>query len=236
MVTTGSMAQVAALVGDPARASMLQALMDGRALTASELAGAAGVAPQTASGHLAQLAGAGLVTVARQGRHRYHRLATPLVARMLESVMLVAANTAAPLARTGPGDPRLRLARTCYDHIAGRLGVALADAMAAERWIEIEDDAGLITPEGLTRLAAVGIDVTSPSRRNRKAMPLCRPCLDWSERRPHLAGRLGAALCAHGLDRGWIRKRAGSRALDITPEGRRAYHEVFRVEALEAGP
>jgi DNA-binding transcriptional ArsR family regulator len=235
MVTTGSMAQVAALVGDPARASMLQALMDGRALTATELAGAAGVAPQTASGHLAQLAGAGLVTVARQGRHRYHRLATPLVARMLESVMLVAASTAAP-ARTGPSDPRLRLARTCYDHIAGRLGVALADAMAAERWIEIEDDAGLITPEGLTRLAALGIDVTSPSSRNRKAMPLCRPCLDWSERRPHLAGRLGAALCAHGLDRGWIRKRAGSRALDITPEGRRAYHEVFRVEALDAGP
>jgi DNA-binding transcriptional ArsR family regulator len=236
MVTTGSMAQVAALVGDPARASMLQALMDGRALTAGELAVAAGVAPQTASGHLAQLAGAGLVTVARQGRHRYHRLATPLVARMLESVMLVAASTAAPLARTGPGDARLRLARTCYDHIAGRLGVALADAMAAERWIEIEDDAGLITPEGLTRLAAVGIDVTSPSSRNRKAMPLCRPCLDWSERRPHLAGRLGAALCAHGLDRGWIRKRAGSRALDITPEGRRAYHDVFRVEALDAGP
>ena len=236
MVTTGSIAQVAALVGDPARASMLQALMGGRALTASELAGAAGVAPQTASGHLAQLADAGLVTVARQGRHRYHRLATPLVPRMLESVMLVAANTAAPLARTGPRDPRLRLARTCYDHIAGRLGVALADAMAAERWIEIEDDAGLITPEGLTRLAAVGIDVTSPSSRNRKAMPLCRPCLDWSERRPHLAGRLGAALCAHGLDRGWIRKRAGSRALDITPEGRRAYHDVFRVEALDAGP
>jgi hypothetical protein len=155
---------------------------------------------------------------------------------MLESVMLVAASTAAPLARTGPSDARLRLARTCYDHIAGRLGVALADAMAAERWIEIEDDAGLITPEGLTRLAAVGIDVTSPSSLNREAMPLCRPCLDWSERRPHLAGRLGAALCAHGLDRGWIRKRAGSRALDITPEGRRAYHEVFRVEALDVGP
>jgi DNA-binding transcriptional ArsR family regulator len=235
MVTTGSMAQVAALVGDPARASMLQALMDGRALTAGELAGTAGVAPQTASGHLAQLADAGLVTVARQGRHRYHRLATPLVARMLESVMLVAASTAAPRARTGPRDPHLRLARTCYDHIAGRLGVALADAMAAERWIEIEDDAGLITPEGLTRLAAVGIHVTPSLSRSRKAVPLCRPCLDWSERRPHLAGRLGAALCSHGLDRGWIRNRAGSRALDITPEGRRAYHDVFRVEALDAG-
>lgn len=232
MVTTASMAQVAALVGDPARAAMLQALMDGRALTATELAGVAGVAPQTASGHLAQLTIAGLVTVARQGRHRYHRLATPLVARMLESVMLVAGETAAAPARTGPRDAALRLARTCYDHIAGRLGVALADGMTAQGWIEIDEDAGLVTPAGLEGLAGLGIELTPAAARQARTVPLCRPCLDWSERRAHLGGRLGTALCTHGLERGWIRKRAGSRALDVTPEGRRAYHELFRVEGL----
>src|SRR3954466_9051814 len=137
MVTTASIARVAALIGNPTRASMLQALMEGRALTAAELAGVARVAPQTASGHLAQLTTAGLVTVARQGRHRYHRLATPLVARMLASVVLAAAGTAPPHIHTGPRDESLRLARTCYDHIAGRLGVGLADAMVAERGIEL---------------------------------------------------------------------------------------------------
>jgi DNA-binding transcriptional ArsR family regulator len=236
MLTTASMAHVAALVGDPARASMLQALMDGRALTATELAGVAGVAPQTASGHLAQLTTAGLVTVTCQGRHRYHRLATPLVARMLESVMLVAVDTVTRSPRTGPRDERLRLARTCYDHIAGRLGVALAGAMIAEHWIELDEDAGLITPEGLQRLAHLGIPLEPTPPRKARAVALCRPCLDWSERRPHLAGRLGTALCSHSLDRGWIRKRAGSRALDITPAGRRAYHELFCVEVIAGGP
>ena len=233
MVTTASIARVAALIGNPTRASMLQALMEARALTAAELAGVARVAPQTASGHLAQLTTAGLVTVARQGRHRYHRLATPLVARMLESVMLVAAGTATPHIHTGPRDESLRLARTCYDHIAGRLGVGLADAMVAERWIELDEDAGVITPAGLRHLANLGIDLDPSPARKARAVPLCRPCLDWSERRLHVAGRLGAALCTHGQDRGWIRNRAGSRALDITPEGRRAYHDRFHVELNE---
>lgn len=234
MITTASISEVAALVGDPARASMLQALMGGRALTATELATVARVAPQTASGHLARLTTCNLVAVVRQGRHRYHRLATPGVARMLESIMLVAAGTERPrTVRTGPGDERLRLARTCYDHIAGRLGVAIADAMTAQRWIEVEDGAGLVTPEGGRLLASLGVDL-APARA--RAAPLCRLCLDWSERRPHLAGRLGAALYANGLEQGWIRRRAGSRALDITPEGRRAYREVLRVEAIDGRP
>jgi hypothetical protein len=152
---------------------------------------------------------------------------------MLESVMLVAAGTATPHIHTGPRDESLRLARTCYDHIAGRLGVALADAMVAERWVELDEDAGLITPEGLRHLANLGIDLHPSPARSSRAAPLCRPCLDWSERRPHVAGRLGAALCVRGLDRGWIRKRAGSRALDITPEGLRAYHDRFHVELKE---
>ncbi len=232
MVTTVSMAGIGALLGDQARIAMLQALLDGRALTATELAEAAGVAPQTASGHLAQLAGAGLLSVARQGRHRYHRLANPQVAGLLESLMLVAAGQPA-LKRTGPRDERMRLARTSYDHIAGRLGVALADSLTERGWVEIEDDAVLVTPRGLEGLGALGVALAPASGRAR-AVPLCRPCLDWSERRPHLAGRLGRALCSHGLERGWIRKSAGSRALDVTPEGRRAYREAFRVDIFDA--
>jgi DNA-binding transcriptional ArsR family regulator len=234
MVSTSSIAEVAALVGDPARAAMLQALLDGRALTATELASVAGVAPQTASGHLGQLTTAGLIAVMQQGRHRYHRLATPQVARMLESVMLVAAGTLAPRTRTGPADKNLRRARTCYDHIAGRLGVAIADAMAANGWLELQEDAGLVTQEGTRFFAALGIDFgCEPRPRRARAAPLCKLCLDWSERRPHLSGRLGAAICSHSLDRGWVRKRQGSRALDITSAGTRTFREVFRIPAFE---
>lgn len=233
MANPGTIAAVAALVGDPARAAMLHALMDGRALTAGELASVAGIAPPTASGHLGQLSAAGLVVVSRQGRHRYHRLASPQVAGLLESLMLLASEMAPVRPRTGPRDPGLRLARTCYDHIAGRLGVALADALIAQGWIEVEDEIGIVTPEGTRFLAANAIDLApaNDGRRSR-AGSLCRLCLDWSERRPHLAGRLGQALCAHGLERDWIRRRLGSRALDVTPKGRRLYREVFRAEDL----
>jgi DNA-binding transcriptional ArsR family regulator len=229
MVTTVSVAQIGALVGDPARVAMLQALMDGRALAASELAQAAGITPQTASGHLAQLAAASLVTVVKQGRHRYHRLATPQVARLLESLMLVASDAAGPKPRTGPRDARLRLARTCYDHVAGWLGVSLADTLTARGWVEIADDAALVTPEGLHHLAVLGIDMDANAARGGRAKPFCRPCLDWSERRPHLAGRLGTALCAHCLDQGWIRRRPGTRALDVTPTGWRALYDTFDI-------
>lgn len=226
MVTTVAMAEVAALVGEPARAAMLQALMDGRALTAAELAGVAGITPQTASAHLARLCGSGLVSVLRQGRHRYHRLATPQVARMLESMMLVAAGTLAP--RTGPRDPAMRLARTCYDHIAGQLGVGIADAMTREGWVAMDEDAAAVTASGRAMFDGLGLDLPGG------ALPLCRICLDWSERRPHFSGRLGVALCRHSLLRGWVRKRTGSRTLDITPEGMRVFRDVFRVELFRA--
>lgn len=230
MVTTVSMAEIGALVGDPARAAMLQALMDGRALTAAELAHVAGITPQTASGHLSRLTTASLVAVAKQGRHRYHRLATTQVARLLENMMLVAADAATPVWRTGPRDEKLRLARRCYDHVAGWLGVSLADSMAARGWIEIEDDAALVTPDGLRNFSAVGIDLDDASARGARAKLVCRPCLDWSERRPHLAGRLGAALCTHRLKENWIRKRADSRALDITPKGWSELRRLFDIE------
>ena len=235
MVTTASMAEVASLVGEPARAAMLQALMDGRALTATELAAVAGVTPQTASGHLGRLCSSGLVGVLQQGRHRYHRLATPQVAQLLECMMLVAAGTLAPRVRTGPRDDALRMARTCYDHIAGQLGVGIADAMKQQGLVEVDDDAGILTASGGAFLAKHGINLDSTlEKRKTRALPLCRLCLDWSERRPHFSGRLGAELCRHSLALGWVRKRQGSRALDVTPEGKRVFREVFRVQAFRA--
>ena len=225
MVSTVALAEIAALIGEPARAAILASLLDGRALSAGELAAAAGITPQTASAHLARLAEAGLLAVAKQGRHRYHRLATPAVARLIEGLLEVAA--AAPRrVTTGPRDAALRMARTCYDHIAGRLGVALADAMAARGAIELTEDAGAVTEDGARFLAGFGIAPVAERGRL-----VCRPCLDWSERRPHVAGALGAALCSRCLELGWVRRRQGNRSLEITPVGRRGFAETFGIGA-----
>ncbi|HWK98237.1 MAG TPA: helix-turn-helix domain-containing protein [Pseudolabrys sp.] len=229
MASQGAFTEIANLAGDPARAGMLHALMDGRALTASELAQAAHVTPQTASGHLTKLAAGGLIAVEKQGRHRYHRLASPSVARMLESIMQVAADARPRVIVTGPRDKALRAARTCYDHLAGHLGVALADAMIANQQIELTADAGIVTAQGATLFERLGIalDTRKPERSKRI---LCRPCLDWSERRPHIGGALGAALCAHCLTVGWIRRIEGSRAVGVTTKGRVAFRDVFGIE------
>lgn len=224
MVTIASVAEIASLAGDPARASMLLELMDGRALTAGELARAANVAPQTASGHLAKLAKAGLVTIRAQGRHRYHRLASARIAEMLESLMKVAAESrGASALRTGPRDANLRAARTCYDHIAGRLGVALTDSLVERGHVVLDDESATLTNSGAAFFARLGLNAPDES-------PLtCRPCLDWSERRSHLAGRLGAALCRHCLDQGWVRRSRDSRALSVTPSGMAAFDKLFGV-------
>lgn len=235
MSSNAKFAEVAALAGDPARAAMLHALMDGRALTATELAGVAGVTPQTASGHLGRMATAGLVAVTKQGRHRYHRLASSGVARMMESIMLVAWETdgkrAVPV--TGPKDQALRAARTCYDHIAGRLGVALADSLSAAGHVDLTDDAGLVTSTGMDLFERIGIDVGAlTAARGHRARVLCRACLDWSERRPHLAGAIGAALCSRAFDDGWIRRVDGTRALTVTRKGERVFRDVFGLRDL----
>ncbi len=233
MVNTNRIAEIGALVGEPARAAILGALMDGRSLTATELAGVAGITPQTASSHLARLTAARLLAVERQGRHRYHRLASPAVARMLEGIMQIASGEAAEAGRrlvVGPRDAALRRARTCYDHFAGRLGVAIAEGLVAQGVVELGEEAGLVTEPGLERLRRIGIDLASAAgTRPRASRPLCRPCLDWSERRCHLAGRLGAAISAHYLEQGFVRRVPDSRALDITPRGRKALRDMFGI-------
>jgi DNA-binding transcriptional ArsR family regulator len=230
MATTARFSEVASLAGDPARAGMLHALMDGRALTASELARVVGVTPQTASGHLARMTAAGLVAVEKQGRHRYHRLASAAVAQMMESIMQVASGLEAmrPAPATGPRDAALRAARTCYDHLAGHLGVTLADALAAGGYVELQRDAGLVTDAGVALFARLGIDIAALSAGSgKRRRVLCRPCLDWSERRQHLGGSVGAALCACSFERGWIRRVTGTRAVAITPGGQRVFRETI---------
>jgi DNA-binding transcriptional ArsR family regulator len=231
MTSNAMLAEVAAVVGDPGRAGMLHALMDGRALTASELARVASITPQTASGHLTRMTAIGLLSVEKQGRHRYHRLATPAVAHMLESIMQVASALQPPRKRlaTGPRDAALRTARTCYDHLAGRLGVALADAMVAQGHAELTGDAGIMTDAGMAFLGRIGLDVGGMLAPHAKRM-LCRPCLDWSERRPHLAGAVGAALCDLSLANGWIRRMDSTRAVLITPKGYRVFREQFAAQ------
>jgi DNA-binding transcriptional ArsR family regulator len=207
------MAEIAALVGDPGRANMLAAMLDGRAHTATELARLAGIAAPTASGHLGKLKHGGLITVVSQGRHRYFRLASVEVARMLEGIMVVAVGKVDTPRRATPRvDPELRRARTCYDHIAGELGVAIADALVKRGAVELSDDGAAVTPSGRAWLSDVGFALECPRGGRR---PLCRPCLDWSERRPHLAGTLGAAFLERSLSTGLLQRRQGSRALEL---------------------
>lgn len=233
MLTTSGLAETAALVGDPARANMLLALMDGRALTAAELAGAGGVTPQTASNHLARMTQAGLLTVERQGRHRYHRLASITIAQMLEGIMAVAATPSGdPGARlrTGPKDRAMRLARTCYDHLAGQVAVAIADRMVERRQVELSPDGGVLTDRGAEFLGGIGIDLDGAATRSTRKRQFCRPCLDWSERRPHIAGTVGAVLLATCFANDWMRRTNSSRAVVVTPAGRQTLDRLFDLE------
>lgn len=213
----------AALIGDPARAAILTALLDGRAWTASELALEAGVGAPTASAHLAKLSTGGLIQVVAQGRHRYYRLAGPEVVAALEALMKIAAQRSPPKRRPGPRDAAMREARTCYDHIAGRLGVAIFDRLRAQRWIKQSADGWALTRAGVTGLDEVlGLDVAAiPTLRR----ALVKPCLDWSERTEHLGGALGAALLDRALAEGWV-KRADGRALALTDKGRQRLAEA----------
>ncbi len=220
-------AATAALLGDPARANMLAALMDGRALTAKELAYAAHVSPQTTSGHLGKLTEAGLLTPQKQGRHRYYRLASPLVGQMLEGIMAVAGEAAMPERRSSwRGGEALRMARSCYDHLAGRLGVGLADSLSEHGHVALTADGGEVTESGHRFLRDFGAEPEQGRR------VFCRPCLDWSERRPHIAGRLGAALACRCFELGWIARQRDTRAVAITDAGRQGFAERFGIMDL----
>jgi len=231
MFSTSALAGTAALVGDPARAGMLVALMDGRALTASELARVAGVTPQTASGHLARLAAAGVLATHRQGRHHYHWLASPEVARMLESMMAVSQQPALGSRRavvTGPRDAAMRAARTCYGHLAGQLGVRIADGLVERGYIELSPEGGAVTLAGSAFLRDFGVDLDGAlddAPRSGKRL-FCRPCLDWSERRLHVGGTLGAALAARCLALNWVRRCEGSRTVAVTPTGDEGFRHM----------
>jgi DNA-binding transcriptional ArsR family regulator len=221
------LAATASLIGDVARANILAALMGGRALTAGELAWHARVSAQTTSGHLAKLADARLVTVEKQGRHRYYRLASREAAEAVEALGALAMSGPPRHRPTGPRDEQMRTARTCYDHLAGRLGIGLADALGEHGHIVLADGAAALTPAGTRFLCEFGIELDDGGASARR--PLCRTCLDWSERRPHLAGRLGAALCARCFALGWIEGIRDSRALTITAAGRKGFADAFGI-------
>ena len=207
---------IAALIGNPACANMLTALLAGPALTAAELAQEAGLTLSTVSGHLAKLERAGLVAIERQGRHRYFRLADPDVAIALEGLMPVATRAGHLRVRTGPRDPELRRARSCYDHLAGDLAVAMFDRFIERKLLAGRSENLRVTAEGRRFFAKSGIDidVLETSRR-----AVCRPCLDWSERRSHLSGTLGAAVFQHILDRGWAVRERKTRIVRFSPAG-----------------
>jgi DNA-binding transcriptional ArsR family regulator len=216
MTAFPDLAPIGSLLGEPTRAAMLAELMDGRALTAGELAARSGVAAPTASAHLARLVDGGLLVAVRQGRHRYYRLAGPEVAAALETL---AALTPTP----APADPfgrevlsGLRFARTCYGHLAGRLGVALRDRLLERDLIVREGIEHVVTPAGDAWFAGVGVDLAAVRRARRS---FARACLDWSERRPHLAGALGDSLLAAFVERAWIRRQTGERAVELTEAG-----------------
>ncbi len=216
-------ARIAALIGDPARANMLTALMHGGALTASELGREAGVTAQTASGHLARLKEGGLLFVAHQGRHRYYRLSGPEIAQAIESLMGLAARTGHLRVRPGPKDARLRRARTCYDHLAGELGVELFDRLAARGFVEGGEKNLRLTPAGRGFVCEFGVDLAALEQARR---PVCRACLDWSERRLHMGGGLGAALLDRFVSLGWARRDKGSRAVAFSQSGAQAFRSL----------
>jgi DNA-binding transcriptional ArsR family regulator len=223
-----NIADVGRIVGERARADMLVALLDGRAMTATELAGVADVTRPTASAHLSRLSAGGLLRRTTRGRHRYFRIAGPEVASMLEGMLVVAAGSGALRKVVGPRiDLALRDARTCYDHLAGRLGVGLAEALVAKGALALTEEVGEITPSGRGLLATFGLptEVTGRSRRL-----YCRPCMDWSERRWHLAGALGTALLQRCLDLGWGHRALEGRAVTVTEKGHRGFAQTFDFE------
>ena len=232
MSVAANIVEVAALVGDTARATMLAALMEGRSLTGGELAGLAGVSKSTASAHLTKLVGARLLAASPQGRHCYYRIGSPLVAQMLESIGVVAAFEVPARFQPRSGrDGRMNLARTCYDHLAGRLGVGIANVLVRRHYITLDEDGGAVSTSGLGFFADFGLDLEALGGPERRIF--CRPCLDATERRVHLAGRLGKAIACRCFDLGWLARAPGTRAVEITRNGSRGLKATFAFDPQE---
>jgi Helix-turn-helix domain len=211
---------------------MMSALIDGRALTASELAVAARITPQTASTHLAKLTGAGLLSVVRSGLHRYFRLASPTVVEMVEGIVAVALQKRPRYRPLSPEARALSAARICYDHLAGRLSVDLTDSFVTREYVVLNGEAAEITTAGTRFFTKFGIEL--PALRSTRRH-FCRLCLDWTERRPHIAGAVGAAITKRYFDLGWMKRRTRSHAVIVTPSGRRGLQETFGIDASEPG-
>lgn len=217
-------ARIAALIGDPARANILSALMSGKALTATELAGEAGVTVQTASAHLAKLESGGLTSMRKSGRHKYVSLAGPEVADVLEALMGLAAGAGHLRTRTGPADSALREARVCYNHLAGARGIAMFDVMVARGHLKLTGEDLALTVSGADFVRGFGVDLDALERAR---APVCRTCLDWSARRMHLAGGLGRALLSRIETVGWAVRLESSRVVHFSPSGKAAFEAQF---------
>jgi DNA-binding transcriptional ArsR family regulator len=226
-----NIARIASLLGDPARADVLTALLTDRALTATELASIAGVTKQTMSAHLSKLLDAALVQVDQQGRHRYFRLANEDVAALLESLMGVAFRTGAVRLLSSPREPALRKARVCYDHLAGEFGVAAYESLLRHGAFEMSREELRLSKIGAGWFRDFGIDTDAAARQRRT---FCRPCMDWSERRHHLAGSLGAALLSRLQDLKWAAREKNSRVIRFTLVGQRAFRELFEMNTADA--
>lgn len=217
-------AHTAALIGDPARANMLTALMSGKALTVSELAQEAGVTIQTASSHLSKLDEGGLLRPRKQGRHKYFSLASDEVAHVLEGLMGLAAGSGHLRTRTGPKDAKLRQARVCYNHLAGDMGTQMFDSLMAQGHLVLEEDDLLLTPSGAAFAKSLDIDLDTLTQNK---SPLCRECLDWSERRSHLAGSLGRAFLSRFEELSWAKRNKKTRAVSFSREGAHEFERLF---------
>lgn len=228
MLADAAISPVASLLADPARVSILLALSDGREVAAGELALVAGVTAATASFHLAKLRSAGLIGLRRQGRHQLYRLASPELVQALEALAVLAPESAPRTYRQARIGRAVRAGRTCYDHLAGRLGVCLTRALLDRGALRLAAAEFDVTPAGEQLLGEMGIDLAAVRGRRRAFAPAC---LDWSEREPHVAGALGAALLTRLFDLGWIQRMPASRAVEVTFAGRRGFHRTFGIAA-----
>ena len=217
---------IAALIADNTRASMLIALMSGKALTATELATVADVMPQTASSHLSKLVDGGLLVVRKQGRHKYFQLKDEQIAALIEQILNISAATTNKGIDTGPANTRLRVSRICYDHLAGELGVALYSAFIRRGFLIDGLNEPQLSEKGATFFSEIGVDIEAMSRAKR---PLCKACLDWSERRSHLAGSLGKWILQDTFNNNWAKQDLDSRAIAFSVAGLRSFKQRYGI-------